>query len=213
MKEQVERLQSLSLSLLDLSQVDSGAVRIRFRQVDLGRSGALGRRRVRPRAVDHSLKIGLKTPGTGLVYVRRGAPGPGAAGASRQCRQVLGGRRRVDVTVAATAKRRRVTVSDTGEGIPQSELPRVFDRFYRGAMTRGTKSGTGLGLSIARDLTALMGGTITATSHVGQRLPLHHPPAAGRLAGRRRHARRRASGRRAGARRGLGAARSESSSD
>ncbi len=88
----------------------------------------------------------------------------------------------IGVVVGRNGKEATISVSDTGEGIPRSELPRVFDRFYRGAMSRGTKTGTGLGLSIARDLTALMGGTITATSRVGQgsrftiRLPLDGAP-------------------------------------
>ncbi|MGH2531810.1 MAG: sensor histidine kinase [Thermomicrobiales bacterium] len=57
----------------------------------------------------------------------------------------------------------QVSVRDTGEGIPESDLPHVFDRFYRGdkARTRdGAHGGAGLGLSIARRLVETHGGRI-----------------------------------------------------
>jgi signal transduction histidine kinase len=56
-------------------------------------------------------------------------------------------------------------VTDTGPGIAQEHLPRVFDRFYRAeaARTRGEAGGgTGLGLSIARDLARAQDGDLTA---------------------------------------------------
>ena len=54
-----------------------------------------------------------------------------------------------------------MVVSDDGPGIPAEELPHVFERFHRGREERATTSGAGLGLSIARELTEMMGGSIT----------------------------------------------------
>jgi len=183
MKEQVERLQGLSLSLLDLSQVDSGAVRIRFQPVDLAALAHSVAAEFSPRAAEHSLNVVVDAPSSALVVTAD----------EERLAQVLralldnafkfsadGGD--IGVGVGRNGKEATLSVSDTGEGIPKSELPRVFDRFYRGALSRGSKTGTGLGLSIARDLTALMGGTITAASRVGQgsrftiRLPLDGAP-------------------------------------
>ena len=56
-------------------------------------------------------------------------------------------------------------VADTGPGIPADELPRVFDRFYRGRSARA--DGSGIGLAVAAELTAAHGGTLTAESEAG----------------------------------------------
>jgi signal transduction histidine kinase len=58
-------------------------------------------------------------------------------------------------------------VSDTGIGIPADELPRVFDRFWRGRGTAQT-SGSGIGLAIAAELAQAHGGQLTAASTEGQ---------------------------------------------
>ena len=60
-----------------------------------------------------------------------------------------------------------ITVADTGMGIAQSDLPRVFDRFYRAENAR-FRSGAGLGLAIAQRITEQHGGKIEVESELGQ---------------------------------------------
>lgn len=57
---------------------------------------------------------------------------------------------RIDVSLTATAAEATVAVRDNGIGIPESALPRIFDRFYRADPSRSQVEGSGLGLSIAR---------------------------------------------------------------
>jgi signal transduction histidine kinase len=58
-----------------------------------------------------------------------------------------------------------VTVADTGMGIPEDELPHVFDRFFRGVEPRAMQlTGTGLGLAIAKEIVELHGGYVTVES-------------------------------------------------
>jgi len=62
-----------------------------------------------------------------------------------------------------------LTVSDTGVGIPERELGRVFERFHRvRAASARTHEGSGIGLALVRDLVALHGGQIEVASQVGQ---------------------------------------------
>ncbi|MFD2328105.1 sensor histidine kinase [Cohnella sp. GCM10020058] len=62
-----------------------------------------------------------------------------------------------------------VEVSDTGDGIPEDQLPYIYDRFYRGDGSRSRSSGgTGLGLSIVQAIVHRHGGTIQAFSRIGE---------------------------------------------
>jgi signal transduction histidine kinase len=88
----------------------------------------------------------VKFTDAGVVTLRLGAP----TGEE-------GGERRVEVSV-----------HDTGTGIAADELPRVFDRFYRGDEARTRAGGTGLGLAIARMVAERHGGAIRAESEPGR---------------------------------------------
>lgn len=60
-------------------------------------------------------------------------------------------------------------VTDTGSGIPEEELPHIFERFHRVAGARGrTHEGTGIGLALVQELAALHGGRVTVDSEVGR---------------------------------------------
>ncbi|WP_180862960.1 ATP-binding protein [Cupriavidus pauculus] len=59
-------------------------------------------------------------------------------------------------------------IRDTGSGIPENELPHIFERFHRVEGTRGrSQEGTGIGLSLVQELVRLHGGEISATSTLG----------------------------------------------
>jgi signal transduction histidine kinase len=65
----------------------------------------------------------------------------------------------------------QVAVSDTGPGIPQEDLPHLFERFYRSKRSTDPangRKGHGLGLAIAREIVRAHGGEIWATSELGR---------------------------------------------
>ena len=77
---------------------------------------------------------------------------------------------RVEVGVSRRGEKVALTVTDSGLGIPEEDLPRIFDRFYRVDKARSRAAGgTGLGLSIARDTARLHGGGISAGPNPGGR--------------------------------------------
>jgi two-component system phosphate regulon sensor histidine kinase PhoR len=90
----------------------------------------------------------------------------------------------VCVRLDATESRAVIQVSDTGQGIPAGELPRVFERFYRVDKARARQTGgTGLGLAIVRHVAEAHGGTVRVDSELGRgsiftvTLPVAGPPA------------------------------------
>lgn len=74
----------------------------------------------------------------------------------------------IRATTEPAGNRLQIAVQDTGQGISPEDLPHVFDRFYRGDLSRTRATGnTGLGLSIAYAIVQAHGGTITAQSAPG----------------------------------------------
>ncbi len=163
------RMKELISDISDLSAIESGAVKlapgpVRLRSV-VADVIALAEARGRPSRV--SLRVSI--PDDFVVQADRS-----------RLEQILynlidnaikfnkeGG----EVTVSASERERKVTidVEDTGVGIPESDLPRIFERLYRGDKSRSRKAeGTGLGLAIVKHLVQAHGGEISATSVFGK---------------------------------------------
>ncbi len=76
---------------------------------------------------------------------------------------------RIILNAVSTPAQVRITVADTGSGIPQQDLPFIFDRFWKGDRARTRDgAGSGLGLAISRQLLRAHGGDIQVTSLPGQ---------------------------------------------
>src|SRR6185295_16622191 len=76
---------------------------------------------------------------------------------------------RIDVALRGAEEHVELRISDTGEGIPEPELPRIFERFHRVESTRArTIEGSGIGLALVRELVELHHGTISVESRLGE---------------------------------------------
>ncbi|WP_372869478.1 sensor histidine kinase, partial [Planomicrobium okeanokoites] len=75
----------------------------------------------------------------------------------------------IKVKLSSDSAEVRVVVEDTGIGIPQEDIPFLFERFYRVEKSRSREfGGTGLGLAIVKQLVELQGGAITVESRIGK---------------------------------------------
>ncbi len=86
---------------------------------------------------------------------------------------------RISISAGRDGETLKIAVTDTGQGIPSEDLPRIFERFYRVDKARTRASGgTGLGLSIVKHAIESQGGMVSVTSSLGSgstftiRLPL-----------------------------------------
>ncbi len=168
MRQQVDRLSNLAVSMLDLSRVEAGSFELHLEEVELATVAG---------SVLDEFQAQAQAKGVSLVL--EGGEGETAWCDEQRLAQVL--RALVDNAVkfsppGSTVRMKAETdqasatiiVSDNGPGIPEEELPHVFERFHRGRQERATTAGAGLGLSIARELTELLGGRITAASRDGE---------------------------------------------
>jgi two-component system phosphate regulon sensor histidine kinase PhoR len=81
---------------------------------------------------------------------------------------------RIDVSLRSLPDAIRVSVRDTGPGIPESDIPHVFERFYRVDKGRSRDTGgTGLGLSIVKHIVQLHGGRVWVESTLGSGSVFH----------------------------------------
>jgi two-component system sensor histidine kinase VicK len=164
MRQQVDRLRNMAVSMLDLSRVEAGSFELDVEDVDLALVG---------QSVLDEFQAQAQSKDVALSF--EGEEGETAWCDEQRLVQVL--RALIDnavkyspegssvrLTTAVDAGDAVVVVADDGPGISRSELPHVFERFHRGREERGKTTGAGLGLSIARELTEMMGGRITADS-------------------------------------------------
>jgi len=168
MRQQVDRLGHLSLSLLDLSQVEAGSVQLHPEDTDLVTLAQSIVREFQGQAATKDLAIAVEAPGgdrTAYVDSQRLAQAVRALVDNAVKFTPEGGT--VTVVIGEDKSKATLAVVDTGPGVADDELEHVFERFYRGSEDRANKAGTGLGLAIARELVELMGGFISAESKTG----------------------------------------------
>ena len=161
------RVLDLINEILELARVEAGGETLHARRLDLGPFVASVARAFVPLAERKAIAYDIPGPAEPIIVFAD--PDHLERALSNLLSNAFkftpdGGAVRVTVTDDESSS--RITVRDSGPGIPAGDLGRVFDRFHR-ASTVGTTPGTGIGLALARELVVLHGGSITAESEEG----------------------------------------------
>jgi signal transduction histidine kinase len=163
------RLLKLVNALLDFSRLEAGRMRASFAPIDLaGFTAELAA--MFHSAVDKAgLELVIDCPKlSGPIWVDRDLWEKVVPNlVSNALKFTYAGR--IAVRVREDDARALLEVTDTGVGIPEEQLPKIFERFHRVPSAEGrTHEGTGIGLSLVRELVELHGGRVTTQSVVGQ---------------------------------------------
>ncbi|WP_132251289.1 sensor histidine kinase [Methylobacterium segetis] len=158
-----ERLNRFIANLLDMTRLEAGAVAPNLAPQDVAETVDTALRRVERVLAGHRLAVevapGLPTLRLDPVLVEQvlvnlldNAAKYAPEGST------------VTVRAQAEGGRVRIEILDEGEGLPDEDVERVFDKFYRARKGDRVRAGTGLGLAIARGFVEAMGGALTAAN-------------------------------------------------
>jgi signal transduction histidine kinase len=169
-KTEADRMYRLVVDLLDLARFDAGTVILDRKALDLRRMLTRVVNQLIPQAAEARVKLSLEVD-----------PLPTCVGDEDRLAQVF--TNLVDnaikhtpengfvmLTARSEAGLARIEIIDSGKGIPEEHINRIFERFYKvdGSRKKEAKPGTGLGLAIAQQIVQAHDGTITVRSIAGE---------------------------------------------
>lgn len=175
----VSRMTELVERTLQSARLDEGRIEMRARRVDIGL--LVGEACTRQRIEHPNFEIVVDLPSAPVEI--EGDPillDQVVTNLLSNAIKYSGDSRRIEVSLSPGPEGLQLRVRDYGIGVPADEVPRLFDRFYR-AKAVSAIAGVGIGLHLVRELVAMHGGSVAATSEPGQgstftvRLPLAQP--------------------------------------
>jgi len=157
---EVERLSRLFQNVLEMARIDAGAIATEARWTHPSEIVAAARDQVEQTLREHEVEVRIdpdepvrldpRLTASALAHLLENAAQYSPSGST------------IGVFSRVTDEGLTIEVRDHGPGIAPADLPRLFDRFYRGAASRTRASGTGMGLWIVRGLLAVEHGRVWA---------------------------------------------------
>lgn len=166
--DQTLRLGRIVGDLAELSEAESGALSLRPAALDINSliEEAVAHREPQLRAAGLTVRTRLHPEPLavfGDADRLHQALGNILSNSARYCRPGDA----VTISIARESDGVRIEIADTGPGITPQELPRIFDRFWRGSTSHAV-GGTGIGLAVVKELIVAHGGAIAAESEPGR---------------------------------------------
>ena len=166
-REQTERMGALTVELLDLSRIESGAIHLSPEAVDLREAVAEARAGLAPQLEECGVRV--EGPGDDVPALEADRPATVRIVTNLLDNALKFSPAGSAITVAVRDEGALVAVEvrDDGPGIAEQDLERVFERFYKGGPSRAG-GGAGLGLAIVKHLVRAHGGTVAARNEPGR---------------------------------------------
>jgi signal transduction histidine kinase len=164
--EESDRVLSMLTTLMDISEAETGTMKLNRSDVDVQALAGEIRDLYEDTADAAGVTLAVNVPANLVVRADRDRLRQALANLVDNAVKYTPRGGRVEVHAASEANADAIRVSDTGAGIPERDLPRIFDRLYRGDQSRATR-GLGLGLSLVRAVIEAHGGTINVSSTPG----------------------------------------------
>jgi signal transduction histidine kinase len=165
--EESERVLSMLTTLMDISEAETGTMKLNTSPVEVAKVAAEVRDLYEDSAEAAGLSVIVDVPADLVVVADRDRLRQAIANLVDNAIKYTPRGGRVEVRAERTPNTAEIRVSDSGPGIPERDLPRIFDRLYRGDQSRTTR-GLGLGLSLVRAYIEAQGGIITVKSESGK---------------------------------------------
>ena len=171
--DETRRLSLLVDDLLRLAAIESGRERPERTRVDLLEASRAVAERYGPEAQARGVALGVAGEPTGALTDRDRIEGILISLIDNAVKYTQEGGH-IKVQIGSSGGAAELTVKDDGPGIPQADLPHIFERFYRVDRSRQRATGgSGLGLAIARHLALSIGAELSVESEVGHGSAFH----------------------------------------
>jgi two-component system phosphate regulon sensor histidine kinase PhoR len=164
------RMANLINDLLALSELESGGMALELRPVSLHGAFNNVQRLLESKAYQKGITISLaSSPEQQRVLADQGKLEQVLVNLVENAIKYTPADGSIAISAVDAGKLLRISITDTGIGIPPKDLPRIFERFYRVDEARSRElGGTGLGLAIVKHIVQLHGGTISVESRPGK---------------------------------------------
>jgi signal transduction histidine kinase len=165
--EESERVLSMLTALMDISEAETGTMKLNVSSIDLATLAAEVGDLYEDAADDAGVSLQTSVPSDLAVPADRDRLRQALANLVDNAIKYTPRGGRVELSAAKDLDTVVIRVADTGRGISEQDLPRIFDRLYRGDESRATR-GLGLGLSLVRASVEAQGGTVSVKSTPGK---------------------------------------------
>ncbi|MCF3942283.1 sensor histidine kinase [Oceanobacillus alkalisoli] len=168
-REETEQLTVLVRNLFNLAKMDQNTFGINRQNIEFGKLIYTITERIRPALEEKNIIFLVSCPSNIIANIDPDRMQQVLLNILDNAKKHTSEGKRISVEVYQNKHNIKTIISDEGEGIPEEDLPYIFERLYRVEKSRSRLSGgTGLGLAIAKEIVESHGGSIEVNSKIGE---------------------------------------------